>query len=211
MPQSFTEPLEPLLSALAHPTRARVLGVLSDRPASAAEIAEETGTPIARVRYHLRALARAGMIDWAKTEERRGVKEYYWVMKSPQWVEDEQISSLSKEQNQMINLHVLRLIFADAAAGLREEAFARRPDHAVVRYRLLVDEKGWKELVKIVRTALDGIDAVRKRAGQRLSKSGEDPLTVSATLLLFDLESPAHGLSAKPEPTPDGGWKSSES
>jgi DNA-binding transcriptional ArsR family regulator len=203
MPESFDEPLEPLLSALGHPTRAKVLAVLSDRHASAAEIAELIDEPITKVRYHLRALSKSGMIGWEEAKERRGVKEYYWFTRSPQWIEDHQHHSLSEQENRMINLYILRLVFADAAAGLREGAFNRRPDHAIVRFRLLVDEKGWKELVKIIRTAVDGIDAVRELAGRRLANSKEDPLTASATLLLFDLEKPAHGLSATSTPLQD--------
>jgi DNA-binding MarR family transcriptional regulator len=194
------EPLEPLLSALVHPIRAQVLALLSERNASAAEIAEATGEPIGKVRYHLRSLAKSGLIGWQEAEDRRGVREYYWGPSSRQILEDEQHSVMSPEEIRLVSLYSLRLMFGDATTGLREGAFVRRNDHCLMRFRPQVDEAGWKELVKVYRSAIAGIERVSERASKRLARSGEIPIPVSASLLLFDLQMPARGIADVPPP-----------
>jgi DNA-binding transcriptional ArsR family regulator len=192
-----SEPLEPLLKALANPVRARVLIVLSDRSASAAEIAEIIGQPIGKVRYHLRSLAQSGMIGWEEAEDRRGVREYFWAVRTQQVVEDEQYPEMTVEQIRRLNSFVLRLMFKDASAALREDAVATRTDHALVRFRPQVDERGWNELVKVYRSAIAGIEAVSERASRRLAEAGEDPIHASASMLLFELETPARPLPVR--------------
>lgn len=185
-----TENVASLLKALEHPVRAQVLAALGDRTASATDIADAIGVPIAKVRYHLRALAKLGLITSKEAENRRGVREYYWAADTPQLVEDEQQADLTPEQDRQISLYVLRLIFGDATAAVRDDTLVRRPDHFLVRFRPMVDERGWKELVEVYRTAFNGIATVSEQAAERLEKSGSDPIPVNASLLLFDLEMP---------------------
>jgi DNA-binding transcriptional ArsR family regulator len=185
-----TENVASLLKALEHPVRAQVLAALGDRTASAADIAELTDLPIAKVRYHLRALAKLGLITSKEAEDRRGVREYYWAIDTAQLVDDEQQAQLAPEQHRQISLYVLRLIFGDATAAVRDDTLVRRPDHFLVRFRPMVDERGWRELVKVYRTAFNGIAEVSQQAAKRLEKSGLDPIPVNASLLLFDLEMP---------------------
>lgn len=190
------EPIQPLLEALANPIRAQVLAVLTDRSASAAKIAEIIDEPIGKVRYHLRALAKAELIGWEEAKDRRGTREYYWVARTRQMIEDEQYAEMTPEQIRLVSLYDLRLMFGDATAALREGAFSRRADHLLTRHRPEVDEKGWKELVKVFRTAVAGVEKASERASKRLADSGEKPVTVSAMLLLFDLEAPARHVPA---------------
>lgn len=187
------EPIEPLLNALAHPVRTQVLAALSDRQASAAEIAEIIGQPAGKVRYHLRALAKSGLIGWEEAEDRRGVREYYWAVRTRQMIEDEQYQELTTEQIRLMTLFAMRLMFTDATIALRDGAFVRRNDHCMIRFRLPVDERGWKELVEVYRSAMARIERVRERAAGRISKQDEDPVTVSASLMLFDLKDPPKG------------------
>ena len=51
-----------LVKGLAHPLRIRILRVLQDRVASPSEIAEEIEAPLGNVSYHVRFLARVGLI-----------------------------------------------------------------------------------------------------------------------------------------------------
>lgn len=189
-----TESIEPLLQALQHPVRAQVLTVLNDRNASAAELAEIVGEPIGKVRYHLRALSKSGLIGWEEAKDRRGVREYFWVVRTSQVIEDEQFLDLTPEQIRMLAVFGLRLMFNDATTALREGAFARRNDHCLTRFRPQVDERGWKELVKVYRSAIEGIERVTDRASTRLERSGEEPVLVSAVLMLFDLEGASQPL-----------------
>lgn len=184
------EPLEKMLTALEHPVRAQVLAVLTARRATAAEIAEIIDEPAAKVRYHLRTLLKSGLVVWATAKDRRGAREYAWIAEAPKWVTAEQISEMSPDQVRLLTLYGLRLIFGDATRGLRDEAFARRQDHWLVWSRPLVDEQGWSELVGVFGQAFAAIEEVRERATRRLAESGDKPVPICASLLLFDREKP---------------------
>ena len=187
MHQFQAEAPESLLAALEHPVRAQVLAILTDRDACAADIAEALGEPVGKVRYHLRALAKSGLIGSKKAEDRRGVREYHWVARTRQVIDDEQLANLPPRQIELVWLYVLRLVFNDASAAMRDKAYLRRKDYVLHRQMPEVDEQGWRELVKAFRTAAAKVDRIGERASRRLAKSGEDPVRTRASLLLFDL------------------------
>lgn len=60
------------LRATAHPVRLRMLSLLTNNELSASDLARELGTTTANASYHLRFLARAGLVVEAGTEQIRG-------------------------------------------------------------------------------------------------------------------------------------------
>jgi DNA-binding transcriptional ArsR family regulator len=67
-----------LVKGLAHPLRIQILRALEDRIASPSEIADEIGAPLGNVSYHVRFLARMGLIELSGTQPRRGAVEHYY-------------------------------------------------------------------------------------------------------------------------------------
>jgi DNA-binding transcriptional ArsR family regulator len=68
------------LRALAHPLRLRLLSLLTAGPASAAELARETGGAHANISYHLRTLDAAGLVELdSETSVRGGRQRRYRV------------------------------------------------------------------------------------------------------------------------------------
>lgn len=182
-----TEPIEPFIAALEHPLRSRILTALSERSATASEIAALINEPPAKVRYHLRALAKSGLIGLREATDRRGTRERKWIASTPQVMQDEQIRRLSPEQVRAATFHYLRLLFADATAAVRDGTFDRRPEHCMVRFRPRIDEQGWAELVGIFYRAVAEVTEVTERSSRRLETSGADPVMVGASLLLFEM------------------------
>jgi len=64
--------------ALAHPLRTTIMGLLAERPASVAEIAEATGRPKGTVAHHVGVLHRAGLLQVVRTRRVRAVEERYY-------------------------------------------------------------------------------------------------------------------------------------
>ena len=64
--------------ALAHPLRTTILGLLAERPASVAEIAEATGRPKGTVAHHVGVLHRAGLLQVVRTRRVRAVEERFY-------------------------------------------------------------------------------------------------------------------------------------
>ncbi len=65
-------------STLLSPLRLRLVG-LARAPRSTTELAAEVGMPRQRVHYHVRELARAGLLRRAGRRQRRGFSEQRWL------------------------------------------------------------------------------------------------------------------------------------
>ena len=64
--------------ALAHPLRTTVLGLLTEREASVAELARATGRPKGTVAHHVGVLYRAGLLQVVRTRRVRAVEERFY-------------------------------------------------------------------------------------------------------------------------------------
>lgn len=193
-----TEPVEPLIAALAHPLRARILAVLTDRSATAGELATEVGEPPAKVRYHLRILARSKLIGLQGATRRRGAREQRWIAITHQVIQGDQLEQLSSDQVQLVTLYYLRLLFADASAAVRAGSFERRTDHCMVRFRPRVDEQGWSELVAIFNRAVGEAAEVTERCAERTAGSEEGLFPVGASLMLYEMAETTEAIPSRP-------------
>lgn len=64
--------------ALAHPLRTTILGLLTERAASVAELAEATGRPKGTVAHHVAVLHDAGLLQVVRTRRVRAVEERFY-------------------------------------------------------------------------------------------------------------------------------------
>jgi DNA-binding transcriptional ArsR family regulator len=69
------------LLALSHPVRLRILERLREGPSTASRLARDLGESSGSTSYHLRALARTGLIE-EETERGRG-RERWWRRRAP--------------------------------------------------------------------------------------------------------------------------------
>lgn len=67
------------VSALAHPLRLRVLNLLYDQPHTNQQLAEQLGESPARLHFHVRELARTGLIELVEERPKGGVLEKYYL------------------------------------------------------------------------------------------------------------------------------------
>ena len=68
-----------LLRAASSPIRVQAYSIVAEGMASPKEIAEQLGiSDISNVSYHLRELAKLGLIAVARTEKRRGATEHFY-------------------------------------------------------------------------------------------------------------------------------------
>src|ERR1700749_4823066 len=119
-----------LVKGLAHPLRIHILRVLESRVASPSEIAEEIGAPLGNVSYHVRFLARVGLIELTSTKPRRGAVEHYYRA-------------------------VGRVSGAAAASGGFD-----RSDAVVTRREMLLDKQGFTELAAELNGLLERVKEI---------------------------------------------------
>jgi len=128
----FVTETDPVLRALAHPLRLRMLTLMWPGPMSAAELARELGVSHALASQHLRRLDAVGLVELAEERLRRGGRErrYRTVHGAP----------LSQRRDGA------PLLAETLARTLRERAARRAPDGdgVTVDAELWVDPEVWE-------------------------------------------------------------------
>lgn len=126
--------LDPVLRALAHPLRLRMMTLMWPGPMSAAELARELGVSHALASGHLRRLDAVGLVELAEERTRRGGRErrYRAVHGSP----------LSEQRDGAL------MLAGTLAHTLRERAAQRAPEGEGVTTdaELWVDPQVWEDV-----------------------------------------------------------------
>ncbi|MFL5884848.1 MAG: helix-turn-helix domain-containing protein [Thermoleophilaceae bacterium] len=195
--KSFVAINEPRVAkALSHPLRAQILGILEERRASPRELSEELGAPLGNVSYHVRALLNLKLIKLVKKTPRRGAIEHHYeatgsAARVPE-VEWEKMPSIAKQAVVGAVLDETNRSVAEAAAV---GGFDRRDAH-ITRTKLVLDEKGFKELSEALGKLLERAEKIQEQSGKRLASSNhEGEHQAALALMLFETQ-PAAGETA---------------
>src|SRR4051812_50149855 len=100
--------------------RTRILGLLDGRVASPRQLSDELGAPLQNVSYHVRELAKLGLIKLVRTTQRRGAIEHHYKAVAAPHVSDDAWSELPPIVRHRMTAAGLSEIFKhvnDAAAG----------------------------------------------------------------------------------------------
>ena len=111
-----------VLRAIAHPVRNRVLGELGAiGPLRAADIAQRIGIPANQASFHLRQLAKYGLVEEAPELARDG-RDRVWRLVDEEGT-DVQLGVLERDPDSKAAVGVFRRQMADRAKGLVDLAF----------------------------------------------------------------------------------------
>jgi len=167
------------LRALAHPTRLRILSLLTGAPMTAADVARELSMTHANASYHLRQLFAAGQIEVAGEERIRG-----GVAKRYRYITGATMPALAPDPD---NEHLAdrRAVYLAMAAELRRRSGRMRYGpgrNHVTDAELWVDPDVWTEFRATVMAASIAL--------HRAAQPPRTPGTVrtSATMALFEME-----------------------
>jgi DNA-binding transcriptional ArsR family regulator len=167
------------MRALAHPTRMRILSLLTGAAMTAAEVARELSLTHANASYHLRLLHRAGTIVVAGEEKIHGglARRYRYIPgREGRWSDD-------PDQR--------RAVYSTMAGELVRRAREERGATAVAGTHLLADAEVW-----VPRDTWDQVRQQVNAAALALHQAAGPPrspgtVRVSATIALFEMEPPA--------------------
>lgn len=178
------------VEAMSHPLRVAIASLLVQNAAkSAAEVAEELGEPVERIRYQLRQLTNAGLVQVGKTRKRRGVVEQFYVGNDDSMVfYPEELELVPAEKKRKLAVTFLRVSFREALSALSAGSMYDRDETVTTRTPLRLDEQGWTELARIHRDAFDQIQKLRAEYEKRFT--GEDESLICATSILLCFENP---------------------
>lgn len=197
---SITEP--DVVKALAHPLRVRILNILDERTASPVEIARELDMPLGNVSYHVRMLAKLGLIKIVGRRQRRGAIEHFYraderpVITDRAWGEVPEIAKHAFVEASLSSTSA----YVEAAA---QTGGFNRPEAHLSRTTMEVDEQTFKEISQEIS---DVFMRVRKRAKSASRSTSEDagdgrvPATV--VFMLFEGGEPPSGGGAEADGAP---------
>lgn len=185
-----------LVRALAHPVRARVLGILEERRASPRELADELGAPLGTVSYHVRTLAQLKLIKLVKKTPRRGAIEHHYEAVGVARVSDRAWAATPA----IVKDAMVRSALGDVARSVNEAAAFGgfdRPDSHLTRSRLTLDEQGWDELGDALVELVARAEKIQDESERRLRQADHDGERHSTlVMMLFEVIPSVDGAPA---------------
>lgn len=160
-----------------------VLERIASGAASPRQIAEATGEPLGRIAYHVAVLHRTGCIrpvDPASAETSDCVYEVSTLLPSSPRI------PLSDSTRGHALGSVLRRIVDHGLGALRAGALGSSGDHLASCESILLDERGWREMLAILEETRERIAEAKTAAAARLARSEEPGCPTTVAMAAFE-------------------------
>jgi hypothetical protein len=176
-----------IAKAFTHPLRGHVWVTVCEKGiASPAEIADELEIDVSDVSYHFRELKRRKLIQLVRTVQRRGFDEHFYEPCSPAlYFDDLGWMDIPAAMRSTFSADMLRQVIEGLIEALNSGSFDARSRHLSQTW-LLLDEKGWKELMRAVEAALTRFRVIQDRCAERRKGSSEPGIPVSVVMASFE-------------------------
>jgi Bacterial regulatory protein, arsR family. len=181
-----------LVKALQDPTRAYILNVMTQRPASSTELAREMGREAPGVAYHVKKLLEFDCIEEVRREPRRAATEIFYRATIRHYFDAEAWAAVPVDDRLGIAMGILLLISGDLDEAIKAQTICA-PDVLVSRNPMKLDTAGWMEVRAVLETAGETLIEIRERAAKRLAKSDDLPRIAKVTLM--QVETPGAKLA----------------
>jgi DNA-binding transcriptional ArsR family regulator len=170
-----------------NPLRLAIVSHLIIRPATAAEVSRELDASPEKVRYHLRWLRNADLIEVKEKARRGSISEnVYSVDPRKHLLDQGEIANLPRGRFDLALARLLRLMFRESMEAARAGTFAARSQHALLRFLLPLDEQGWEEALTIHDRVINEVLEVRRESQVRLDAGDEEEILARVATLLFE-------------------------
>lgn len=176
-----------LAKAFTHPLRGHIWVTLFEKGVvSPTEVATELELEVSEVSYHFRKLHRKKLIRLARIVQRRGFDEHFYEPVTPAIdFDDADWMKLPHGIRAGMSAETLRGIVDSFVAALEAGSFDARNRH-LTRTWLLLDERGWGELAKLLLQTLDRFRAIQERSTGRCENSSEEPIPIEIDIAAFE-------------------------
>jgi DNA-binding transcriptional ArsR family regulator len=179
----FSDPR--LIKALAHPMRARILGLLDGRVASPRQLSGDLDAPLQNVSYHVRELVRLGLIELVRTTQRRGAIEHHYTAIAAPHLSARAWSELPPILRRRMTAAGLSEIFKEVEEAAARGGFVADDVH-LSRTQLVLDDKGRKALAKELEATIARVHRIQEQARKRLGDDREAEQWMTLVVLRFD-------------------------
>jgi DNA-binding transcriptional ArsR family regulator len=195
LPQSRTSPegiTQQVAKALAHPLRVRILSSLHKGISSPNQLAQELNEPLGNVSYHVKTLLEYQCVELVKTEPRRGAVEHFYRATDRAFLSDSDWAKMPASARKGISGSILESIGQSAAEAMGAGTIEGRKDSHLSDTPLLLDEKGWKDLNKVLTDAVKQATKIQKEAAGRLD-SKSDGIATKLAIMHFEVPASKNG------------------
>jgi DNA-binding transcriptional ArsR family regulator len=176
-----------LAKVFTHPLRGHVWVTLFERGlVSPTEIANELGLEPSEVSYHFRKLLRKELIRLVRTEQRRGFDEHFYEPVAPALAfGDREWMRIPKGIRSGFSADLLRQVCRSFVDAVGAGAFDARNRH-LSRTWLKLDERGWKEMTRLLQHTLERLRKIQRRSAERCAESQTEPISVEVVIAAFE-------------------------
>lgn len=180
-----------VVRALAHPVRVAALALLEEQVMSPKDLAEHIGVTLPVVSYHVRQLKDLDLIELVRTARRRGTIAHYYRAKPQPKITDQGWAKVPMiVKREMIGAALTQATSAMSTAAA-EGGFDRDDIHTS-RTSFALDERGWKQLSKLLAGTLERVEQIQTQATERIAKTHAGQ-TRRATVVMMLFEGPYAG------------------
>jgi DNA-binding transcriptional ArsR family regulator len=176
-----------LAAAMSHPTRVRVMSVLTERAASPREIAAKIDEPLNNVTYHVKQLRDLGCIELVRAEPVRGgrVTEHFYRSCRRAYFDESAWDTLTEKERYGVISAIMKMISADIATAIAAGTFFQDGDAHASRSVLHLDDEGWGEVSKVIERATEELFAVEERVATRAADGKPTPIHAKLDILQY--------------------------
>ena len=178
-----------LLRAGWHRIQIEALTILVEQVASPKEVAvklELTAAKAGYVSHHIKELEKRGLVELVRTEPRRGAIEHFYRAIRPLMVMDEDAKRLSFEERLILSAWMISRISDDWLMAIESGTIDERTDRHLSRFPLLLDEKGYEDVIEGYSRAFHRTLEIEAECEERLAESGQGK-PFSAMLACFPM------------------------
>ena len=177
-----------LASIVAHPTRARAFTILGERTASPVEIAQEIGKDVGHVGYHVRKLLQLDLVELVDERPVRGAVEHFYRATQRAYVSENEFADQTVEEREVFTRHILQFHVADIARALDSHTFDARPNRALLRTPMVVDNEGFQELAELHDEMYERTLEIQTKSAERMvGEDGSAPVNTMSATMFFEL------------------------
>ena len=159
--------------------------MLDERVASPRQLADELEAPVQNVSYHVRELAKLGLIKLVRTTQRRDAIEHHYTAVARPHFSDEAWRELPPIVRDRMTAAGLSEMFKQVNQAAARDGFAADDVH-LSRTRLVLDDRGRQALAKELKATTARVDRIHQRARTRLAHGRDPEQSMTLIMLRFD-------------------------
>jgi DNA-binding transcriptional ArsR family regulator len=180
-----------LAAAMSHPTRVRVMSVLTERSASPRQLAAEIDEPLNNVTYHVKQLRDLGCIELVRADRVRGgrVVEHFYRSSRRAYFDEDAWDALTEKERYGVISAILKMISKDIATAMSAGTFFQDGDAHASRSVLHLDDEGWGEVMKVIERATNELFEVEERVAARGAEGKPTPIHAKLDILQYRMPS----------------------